>query len=42
MKVFENADVKGLKRLLTEDVLMEMPPMLNWFAGPDNYVVFME
>jgi len=27
------ADVEGLKRLLTEDVLMEMPPMLNWFAG---------
>ena len=21
---------------------MEMPPMLNWFAGPDNYGVFME
>jgi RNA polymerase sigma-70 factor (ECF subfamily) len=42
MKAFENADVDGLKQLLTEDVLMEMPPMLNWFAGPDNYGVFME
>jgi RNA polymerase sigma-70 factor (ECF subfamily) len=20
---------------------MEMPPMLNWFAGPDNYGLFM-
>ncbi len=42
MKVFEQADVEGLKRLLTEDVLMEMPPMTNWFVGPDNYGLFME
>ena len=41
MKAFEHADVEGLKRLLTEDVLMEMPPMLNWFVGPDNYGLFM-
>jgi RNA polymerase sigma-70 factor (ECF subfamily) len=42
MKAFEHADVEGLKRLLTEDVLMEMPPMLNWFAGRGNYGLFME
>jgi RNA polymerase sigma-70 factor (ECF subfamily) len=42
MKAFEQADVEGLKRLLTEDVIMEMPPMLNWFAGPGNYGLFME
>jgi len=42
MKAFVNADVEGLKRLLTEDVLMEMPPMLNWFTGPGNYGLFME
>jgi RNA polymerase sigma-70 factor (ECF subfamily) len=42
MKAFELADVEGLKRLLTEDVLMEMPPMLNWFTGPGNYGLFME
>jgi RNA polymerase sigma-70 factor (ECF subfamily) len=42
MKAFMNADVEGLKRLLTEDVLMEMPPMLNWFTGPGNYGLFME
>src|ERR1700722_11312571 len=42
MKAFERADVEGLKRLLTEDVLMEMPPMLNWFAGPGNYGLFMQ
>ena len=41
MKAFELADVEGLKRLLTEDVVMEMPPMLNWFAGRDNYGLFM-
>ena len=41
MKAFERADVEGLKRLLTEDVVMEMPPMLNWFAGPGNYGLFM-
>jgi RNA polymerase sigma-70 factor (ECF subfamily) len=42
MQAFELADVEGLKRLLTEDVLMEMPPMLNWFSGRDNYGLFME
>ncbi len=41
MRAFERADVEGLKRLLTEDVLMEMPPMTNWFVGPDNYALFM-
>jgi RNA polymerase sigma-70 factor (ECF subfamily) len=42
MKAFEHADVEGLKRLLTEDVLMEMPPMVNWFVGRGNYGLFME
>ncbi|MFI6317528.1 sigma-70 family RNA polymerase sigma factor [Nonomuraea sp. NPDC050556] len=42
MRAFELADVEGLKRLLTEDVVMEMPPMLNWFAGRGNYGLFME
>jgi RNA polymerase sigma-70 factor (ECF subfamily) len=42
MKAFQHADVEGLKRLLTDDVVMEMPPMLNWFAGPGNYGLFME
>ena len=42
MKAFEHADVEGLKRLLTEDVLMEMPPMVNWFSGRSNYGLFME
>jgi RNA polymerase sigma-70 factor (ECF subfamily) len=42
MKAFEDADVEGLKRLLIDDVIMEMPPMVNWFAGPRNYGLFME
>ncbi len=42
MRAFERADVDGLKRLVTADVLMEMPPMINWFSGPDNYGLFME
>ena len=42
MKAFERADIEGLKRLLTEDVLMEMPPMINWFTGPGNYGLFMD
>ncbi|WP_433757356.1 sigma-70 family RNA polymerase sigma factor [Nocardia sp. CA-135398] len=41
MKAFELADVEALKRLLTDDVIMEMPPMLNWFAGRGNYGLFM-
>ncbi|MCU1578156.1 MAG: polymerase factor sigma-70 [Rhodoglobus sp.] len=42
MAAFQRADIEGLKRLLTEDVLMEMPPMLNWFTGRRNYGLFME
>ena len=42
MKAFEHADVEGLKRLLTQDVIMEMPPMVNWFSGPSNYGLFMD
>ena len=42
MEAFAKADVEGLKRLLTDDVIMEMPPMVNWFAGRENYGVFMD
>ncbi|GAB0105045.1 sigma-70 family RNA polymerase sigma factor [Nocardia sp. JMUB6875] len=41
MSAFTQADIEGLKALLTEDVIMEMPPMLNWFAGRGNYGLFM-
>jgi RNA polymerase sigma-70 factor, ECF subfamily len=30
---FEQADVAGLVRLLTDDAIMEMPPQPEWFAG---------
>ena len=42
MYAFVEADIEGLKQLLAEDVLMEMPPMLNWFVGRYNYGLFME
>ncbi|MEO8696393.1 MAG: RNA polymerase subunit sigma-70 [Acidimicrobiales bacterium] len=41
MIAFARADVDALKRLLTDDVVMEMPPLLNWFSGTDNYGRFM-
>ncbi|MCL2514836.1 MAG: RNA polymerase subunit sigma-70 [Microbacteriaceae bacterium] len=41
MAAFLRADVEALTRLLADDVLMEMPPMLNWFTGPANYAAFM-
>jgi RNA polymerase sigma-70 factor (ECF subfamily) len=30
---FENADVDELLRLLRADVVLEMPPLLSWYAG---------
>jgi RNA polymerase sigma-70 factor (ECF subfamily) len=41
MAAFLNADVDGLTRLLTTDVLMEMPPVINWFVGVESYGLFM-
>jgi len=29
----ENADISALAELLREDVVLEMPPLLSWFAG---------
>jgi RNA polymerase sigma-70 factor, ECF subfamily len=37
---FESADLAALRRLLTDDVVLEMPPYLNWVAGPDDYTRF--
>ena len=42
VKAFVSADVEGLTRLLAADVLMEMPPMTNWFTGRGGYAAFME
>ena len=38
---FENADVSGLAELLREDVALEMPPLLTWFAGRATVTSFM-
>ncbi|MGW3622452.1 sigma-70 family RNA polymerase sigma factor [Streptomyces sp. NPDC000880] len=42
VEAFLKADVAAIKRLLTDDVLMEMPPMVNWFVGREAYGQFME
>jgi len=34
---FEHADIVTLQRLLTEDAIVEMPPLLHWFAGRESY-----
>jgi RNA polymerase sigma-70 factor (ECF subfamily) len=34
---FENADVAALERLLTDDAVLEMPPVPNWFVGREAY-----
>jgi len=38
---FERADVHGIAQLLAEDVVLEMPPMWNWYVGPSAYSRFM-
>jgi RNA polymerase sigma-70 factor (ECF subfamily) len=42
VRAFEDADVAGLVALLHEDVVMEMPPYLTWFAGRAAVIGFME
>ena len=38
---FENADASALAELLREDVALEMPPLLTWFAGRPAVTSFM-
>ena len=42
VEAFERADVAAIKQLLTHDVLLEMPPMVNWFIGREHYGRFMD
>jgi RNA polymerase sigma-70 factor (ECF subfamily) len=42
LTAFERADVAGIVALLAESVILEMPPMWNWYAGPAAYAGFME
>jgi RNA polymerase sigma-70 factor (ECF subfamily) len=39
---FQAADVPGLVRLLTDQVVLEMPPVPLWFRGSDRYGRFIE
>ena len=38
---FVDADLSTLAGLLTEDVVLEMPPVVNWYRGREHYVQFM-
>ena len=38
---FEAADVTALQRLALDDVVLEMPPMYNWYRGAASYAAFM-
>lgn len=40
-QAFEAADVEALVRLLTDDAILEMPPVPLWFRGSDDYGRFM-
>lgn len=42
VRAFEAADLDALTRLLTDDVILEMPPMLKWFRGWHGYTTFIQ
>jgi RNA polymerase sigma-70 factor (ECF subfamily) len=42
IRAFETADVPALVRLLTDDAIMEMPPVPLWYRGSRDYGLFME
>jgi RNA polymerase sigma-70 factor (ECF subfamily) len=42
VRAFEAADVPALVRLLTEDAVLEMPPVPLWYRGRVDYGRFME
>jgi RNA polymerase sigma-70 factor (ECF subfamily) len=42
VQAFEAADVPGLVRLLTEQAVMEMPPVPLWYRGRRDYGLFMD
>ena len=40
MRAFEAADVPALVRLLTDEVVLEMPPVPLWYRGSRDYCLF--
>ncbi|OIJ66419.1 RNA polymerase subunit sigma-70 [Streptomyces mangrovisoli] len=42
VRAFEAADVAALVRLLTDAVVLEMPPIPFWYRGGEHYGAFME
>jgi RNA polymerase sigma-70 factor (ECF subfamily) len=40
MRAFEAADIDGLVDLLTEEAILEMPPVPLWYLGRDDYASF--
>lgn len=40
IRAFEAADVSGLVTLLTDDVVLEMPPVPLWYSGATDYGAF--
>jgi RNA polymerase sigma-70 factor (ECF subfamily) len=41
VEAFERADPAAITALVTADVILEMPPVAAWFAGPSDYQQFM-
>ncbi|MGW7253489.1 sigma-70 family RNA polymerase sigma factor [Streptomyces sp. NPDC054834] len=42
MRAFEAADVPAIVRLLTDEAVLEMPPVPLWYRGSRDYGLFME
>src|SRR5215470_2648774 len=42
MRAFEAADVPSLVRLLTDDAVLEMPPVPLWYLGRRDYGLFLD
>jgi RNA polymerase sigma-70 factor (ECF subfamily) len=42
VRAFEAADVPALVRLLTDDAVLEMPPVPLWYRGSRDYGRFMD
>ena len=38
IRAFENADATALGRLVTDDVVLELPPYRTWFVGRDHLI----